>query len=192
MKVQVTYTYDSEDEFRAAMAGGETRTVESEPVVEPEVTETAERDGDGMPWNPDYHSDPRSFTADGLWRAKRGSADAAKDARAKFKAAGGVTVPVAPVVAATTGMPDTTVRMPTMPDTNVRMPTMPVAASILPPPVSMDALVTKITGMMLRGVINVDTVSSLYQRVGIKDGAECDTNETARSALFAELVAIEP
>lgn len=187
MKVQLNYNFDSEEEFRA-FVGGETRAAAPEPEPEPEITETAERDGDGMPWNPEYHSDPRSFTADGLWRAKRGSADAAKDARAKFKAAGGVTVSVtAPTEAAYAAIASHAA----MPDTTVRMPTMPVTAPILPPPVSMDALVTKITGMMQRGVINVDTVSSLYQRVGIKDGAECGTNETARSALFAELVAIE-
>lgn len=184
MKIHVTYEFENEDEMRAHI-GGETRAasavVASQDVTPaapaPAETEvTAERDGDGMAWNPDYHSTPKSFTEDGMWRSKRGKADEAKAARAAFKAAGGVVA--APAMP---GMPTATV-----------MPTMPVSAPILPPPVPFERLVGKITGMMTRGALSGESIAALYAKVGATSGAQFETNESLRAALFTELCAVEP
>ena len=179
MKIHVTYEFENEEEMRAHI-GGETRTAsavvasqELAPAAPtPEVEVTAERDADGLPWNSDYHSTPKSFTEDGLWRSKRGAADAAKAARAAFKAQGGVTA--APV-------------MPTAPATPV-MPAMPVMA----PPVSFERVVTKITGMMQRGKLDMGGISGLYAKIGATDNRQFETNETLRAALFTELCVLEP
>ena len=192
MKIHVTYEFENEDEMRAHI-GGETRTasvvVASQDVTpaapapaEPEVT--AERDGDGMAWNPDYHSTPKSFTEDGMWRSKRGKAEEAKAARAQFKAAGGG-------MPATIAAPAMPVAAPAMP---VAAPAMPVAApaAILPPPVDFGRLVGKITGMMQRGSIGGDSVAALYVKVGATSSAQFETNESLRAALFTELCQIEP
>ena len=185
MKLHLTYEFESEEELRTHL-GGETRahTITATEVVrapaapeapEPEIT--AERDADDLPYNADYHATPKSFTDDGLWRAKRGKADEAKAARAAFKAAGGVVV-AAPA-------------MPGMPTAAV-MPTMPVAAPILPPPVPFERLVGKITGMMTRGALSGESIAALYAKVGATSGAQFETNESLRAALFTELCLIEP
>ena len=186
MKIHVTREYESEEEYRAAELGlSRDATVTATQVVrapetpvapvapEPAAEEiTAERDADGMEWNGDYHSTPKSFTEDGMWRSKRGKADEAKAARAAFKAAGGVTVPAA-------------------------MPGMPVAAApaampTMAPPVPFERLVGKITGMMQRGVLSAEAIGSLYGEVGATSGAQFETNESLRAALFTRLCGIEP
>lgn len=182
MKIHVTYEFENEDEMRAHI-GGETRAASAvvasqdvTPAAPPEQEITAERDSDDLPYNIDYHASPKSFTEDGLWRSKRGKADEAKAARAQFKAAGGViAAPAMPVAAPT-------------------MPTMPVAApaAILPPPVDFARLVGKITGMMQRGKLGNESITTLYAKVGATSGAQFETNESLRSALFGELCAIEP
>ena len=189
MKIHVTREYESEEEYRAAElsltrdAGATITATEvvrapaapEAPVAPAEPEITADRDRDDMPWNPDYHSTPKSFTEDGMWRAKRGKADEAKAARAAFKAAGGV------VVAPT---------MPVMP--TAAMPVMPVTAPILPPPVPFERLVQKITGMMQRGKVDGASIATLYAKVGATSGAQFETNESLRAALFTELCQIEP
>ena len=187
MKIHVTREYESEEEYRAAELGlSRDATVTATEVVraaevpaapaqapEPEIT--AERDADGMEWNGDYHSTPKSFTENGLWRSKRGKADEANAARAAFKAAGGVTVPPAP--AAMPGMP---------------VAAAPAAMPTMAPPVPFERLVGKITGMMQRGVLSAEAIGSLYGEVGATSGAQFETNETLRAALFTRLCGIEP
>jgi hypothetical protein len=186
-KYQIITSFDTEEEMRAHL-GATTRAATAvtapAPVVEapaavveaPAEVITAERDADGMPWSADYHSTPKSFTADGLWRSKRGSADAASAARAAFKAAGGTMTPAA----MPTGMP-----------TAAAMPTAP--AAILPPPITFERLVNKITGMMQRGTLAPDAIPALYAATGGGTNPQVyETNETARAALYGQLSAIEP
>lgn len=188
MKLHLTYEFESEEELRAHL-GGETRSVstatvtatetvrtpEDAPAAETEPEITAERDADGMEWNPDYHSTPKSFTDDGLWRSKRGKAEEAKAARAAFKARGGAEPVAAPAMPGAGGMP-----------------AMPVAAPVLPPPVSFERLVGKITGMMQRGKITADHLGPMYAKVGATSAQQFETNESLRAALMADLVALEP
>lgn len=81
------------------IAEGTTTEVKGDEVTEPETTATREEetsadegdaavDADGMPWNGDYHASSRAMTADGLWKAARGKAVAARQAREQFKAGG--------------------------------------------------------------------------------------------------------
>ncbi len=207
MKLQLTYLFETEDELRAHLAV-ETRTaaapvatetaiptaapvtvpvVTAAPSVEEPVTDTVARtalDGDGMPYDEAVHADPPSFTAGGLWRAKRGKADEAEAARAAFKARGGAVQPPA-----------------VLPAAPVAMPGMPGAAAALPAdapePISLDRVIEKITGMINRGTLGEQTLAGLYAKhSGVADPAASfkvfNTNESARAHLFADLCNIEP
>ena len=214
MKLQLTYQFDSEDELRAHL-GGETRTVAETPATtaimateartiaveeihlgraaEPEVeaAQSADAlDGDGMPYDAAVHSDPPSFTADGLWRAKRGKGEEAKAARAAFKARGGN-------VEAPADLPTEPAPALAMPG----MPGMPSAKSALPAdapePIGLDRVIEKISGMITRGQINEQTLAGLYTKhSGANDPAASfavfNTNETARANLFGDLCQIDP
>lgn len=211
MKLQLTYQFDSEDELRAHL-GGETRTVDETPAAmtamlsteartvaetpapaaEPE-TETAVSadavDGDGMPYDAAVHSDPPSFTADGLWRSKRGKGDEAKAARAAFKARGGN-------VAAPVDLPTAAAPAMTLPG----MPGMPTAAALpadAPEPIGLDRVIEKISGMITRAKITEQVLAGLYAKhSGVADPAASfnvfNTNESARANLFGDLCQIEP
>ena len=184
MKIHVTYEYETEEEVRAHF-GGTTRAAVAAPVAiaapvaveAPEVI-TAERDADGMPWSGDYHADPKSFNDDGTWRSKRGKSDAAKAARAAFKAGGGAMPTTAPAAMPTTAAV-------------AAMPT--VAPAILPPSIPFERLVGKITGMMQRGTLAADAIPALYAATGGATNPQIyETNESARAALYSQLSAIEP
>lgn len=194
MKLQLTYHFEDEAELRAHL-GGEIRAAQPQTRAEvPTDNETSVSvdalDGDQMPYDESVHADPPSFTADGLWRAKRGKGEEAKAARAAFKARGGnVEAPadlpteVAPAMA-----------LPGMPG----MPTMNAALPVdAPQPISLDRVIEKISGMISRGCITEQTLVALYQaHSGVADPAKSfivfDTNETARAKLFAELCLIDP
>ena len=190
-KIELKYLFDDEDELRSFIGGSETEVMAeaeeartaadatTQVVAEPEIT--ADVDGDGLPYNADYHATPKSMTADGLWRAKRGQSDKATAARAAFKAAGGAVA--APVVAA----PAATA-MPGMP--GAAAAAMPVVRA--PEPISYDKLIDKTVGMMQRAKIDETGVLKLYGEVGIIDPASLETNESQRAALFGKLCEIEP
>ncbi|MDK3075163.1 hypothetical protein QO034_18910 [Sedimentitalea sp. JM2-8] len=192
-KYKLEIEFDTEDDLRAYL-GGETRAAApapAEPAREPEahspsVAQTKADDGDsdeitddvdadGLPYDPEIHADPKSFTAKGTWRSKRGKSKEADEARAAFKAAGGAEA-----------APETT------PAATPAMPGMPGAAKAAPAPVSFDQMLDKTLGMMQRGKIDADGVTALYAKLGIPDPSALETNESYRAALFAELCAIEP
>ena len=191
MKLQLTYNFETPEQLIAHLqsvtgkiAAAPTTTLVA-PIATPvapvapqtEETVTASVDKDGLPWNPEYHSDPKSFNDDGTWRSKRGKAEEAKKARAAFMAKGGAVV--APV-------------MPTMPVAAApAMPTMPVAAPVLPAPISYDKLITKVTSMMQRGVVDGGAVVAMYAQAGFPDPTVYETNETARRALYDVLLSRE-
>lgn len=176
--VELKYIFETEQELREHLAV-ETRTAAVAAPSEPEPALTRDdTDGDGMPYNADFHADPPSVTADGLWRAKRGKADEAKAARAAFKAGGGdITPPQAP--AETLTMPGAA----TLPDD-------------APEPVELGRVIEKITGMIKRQSITEGDLAPMYaahsgvaaeQSFGV-----FQTNETARANLFSALCEIEP
>lgn len=184
-KIELKYLFETEDELRAFIgtdaepevrsAPSPTATLEPASIgapAEPEIT--ADVDGDGLPYNADYHATPKSMTADGLWRAKRGQSDKALAARAAFKAAGGAVA--APAATAMPGMPGAAA--------------MPAARA--PEPISYDKLIDKTVGMMQRAKIDETGVLKLYGEVGIIDPASLETNESQRAALFGKLCEIEP
>lgn len=189
--INLTYVFDSEEELRAHLAGV-TRAAPAEPAREPEAHSpsvaqeatkaddgddeiTDEVDSDGLPYDPEIHADPKSFTSSGTWRSKRGKSKEAQEARAAFKAAGGAEEPpVVEHVAAPAGMPG-----------------MPAAAKAAPAPVTFDKLIDKTLGMMERGKIDEPGVTGLYAKIGLADPSTLETNESMRAALYAELTAIE-
>lgn len=221
MKLQLTYHFETEEELRAHL-GGETRTAPAAapvaaapipaaapvaaapipaaaPVAIADESGTVSRDaldGDGMPYDESVHSDPPSFTSDGLWRAKRGKAEEAKAARAAFKARGGAVaapadLPAAAPIAAPTVAP---AGMPGMPVAAAAPTALPVDA---PEPISLDRVIEKITGMINRGTLGEQTLAGLYAKhSGVADPAASfnvfNTNESARAHLFADLCNIEP
>ncbi len=191
MKITLTYEFTDMADFQAYMDGiGTERAAEitTDPIdndsplrrhtvaevpdtpAEPEITATV--DSDGLPYDPEIHATPKSFTVEGQWRSKRGKSKEALDARAAFKASGGAVVPpvVGEAAPAARGMP------------------MPTAA---PAPVTYDALYNKTVSMMDRGVIDYDGVMALYAKVGLTDPSVLETNETMRAELFKALTEIE-
>lgn len=217
MKVQLTYYFDNDSEVRAHLDRGaalapvaapeslhaemgqeiraaqpETQQLEARAAeAEPETAVSADAlDGDQMPYDAAVHSDPPSFTADGLWRAKRGKGEEAKAARAAFKARGGA-------VAAPADLPTEAAPAMTLPG----MPGMPSVKAALPvdapEPIGLDRVIEKISGMITRGQITEQTLAGLYvKHSGAADPAASfnvfNTNETARANLFGDLCQIEP
>ena len=188
-KIELKYVfYDLEDlqrymdgfETKAAVVTAETGTDDraaaptTPAAAEPAITDNVDKDG--LPYDPEIHATPKSQTADGLWRAKRGKSEEANAARAAFKAGGGAVV--APVVAAAPVMPG--------------MPGAAPVAARAPEPISYDKLIDKTVGMMQREKIDTDGVMKLYGEVGIIDPASLETNESQRAALFGKLCEIEP
>jgi hypothetical protein len=202
-KITVTYTFDNEDEVRAhfalttraetagipqaailaagaapvvqtpaaVVATPETRAADEEPTGE---VVTADVDADGLPYDPEIHAEPKSFTAGGMWRSKRGKSKEAEQRRAEFKAAGGaVTAPVAamPTAAAMPGMP---------------LPTAETRAE----PVTFEALLALATRMMEGGKITANRMIEMYGEVGV-DPNTFGTNESARAAMFDALTKLE-
>jgi len=199
-KLQLTYNFDTPEQLIAhlqsvtgkAAAPAPTTTLVAPvatpvaaPVEVPAEVITDAVDKDGLPWNAEYHSDPKSFNDDGTWRSKRGKSEEAKKARAAFLAKGGAVtapvIPAAPVAA-----------MPTMPVAAPAMPTMPVAAPVLPPPISYEQLIAKVTNMMTTGVVDGPTVVAMYAQAGYPDPSVFETNETARRALYNVLLTKQP
>lgn len=174
-KLQLTYTFENEDELRAHL-GGVTR---SEPVeqMDEETGEIKTVDADGFAYDPELHTEARSVTAAGLWKAKRGKAEAEAAARAAFKSAGATTAEVAPVVDA---MP-----------VEAAIPTIPglPAAAVERAPVTLEALIQRLQAGMSAGKIgpNGAPLADLYARAGSPDPNAYATNETLRAALWAEL-----
>ena len=77
------------------------------------------------------------------------------------------------------------------------MPGMPGMPADAPEPISLDAVMDKVKGMLARGSITGEGATGLYKKVcGTANGGEVykmlQTNETMRAALYAELCAIEP
>lgn len=189
MKLHLTYEFESEDELRAHL-GAETENRAAPAVVVTPVTDEADADvdtdgptrndtdADGMPYDEEIHSDPPQFTADGLWRARRGKADEAKAARAAFKAGGGDFEGPA--------------ELPGMELPGLELPGLPASA---PEPVSLDRMIEKINVMLTRNLIDSPTLESLYEKHSGVSAKEAfgvfQTNETARANLVAALVTIE-
>lgn len=174
MKYQITYSFETEEEMRAHLGGGTTRAAAPAPTEEPEVTvDRSALDGDQMPYDAEVHSDPPSFTADGLWRAKRGKKEAADAARAAFKAKGAAVV--APVIAAAPVAP-------VMPALGI-----PAAAPVRQAPVTYEALIEKFTEVNARGALDPAKIGEVYARLGITDVAVFETNESLRAAMLSEL-----
>lgn len=191
-KINLTYTFDTEEEMRAFIGVGETTATPEAPEAPVTQTEPVEEqrsddaptadsvDCDGMPYDASVHSNPPAFTANGQWRAMRGKAHEAKTARAAFKAGGGAVE--APAVTPDAALPGA----PALPGTTA----LPESA---PEPISYEKVVEKITGMMGRGTLTNETVAPLYVKHGGDNPAETlSVNETARAALYAELCTIEP
>lgn len=149
-----------------------TGTRDADPAPTPEITSNT--DADGLPYDPEIHATPKSQTAEGLWRSKRGKSKEADAARAAFKAAGGVMTPAV------------------MPTAAPIMPGMPIARAATPEPITMEKLIDKTTGMITRGKVTSDDVVRLYGEIGLTDPGALETNESMRAALYANLAEIEP
>lgn len=182
-KITVTYEFDNEEEVRShfgqdamtraiapTAAPVTTRAADADADTEPTVT--ADIDADSMPYDSQVHAEPRSFTADGLWRAKRGQSGEANRRRAEFKAGGGAIVTTAPTIAPV---------MPGMP--------LPVAETRAEP-ISYEMLSAKFSALAERGLIDAETMIAMYPTLGI-DPTTFGTNESARAVMFAALVKLE-
>lgn len=197
--INVTYSFENEEEMRSwlnrsanAPVAESADTDDDEPTRaetpgadEPTRDDT---DADGMPYDESVHSDPPSFTADGLWRARRGKADEAKAARAAFKAGGGNEEPPADIQTRTADIP------------GMAMPgaTAPVAETAAP--VTLEDAMAKAAAALADGKIDRGQLIGIYKQTTGVDDADPDAvaraayavyqvNETARANLVAALPA---
>ena len=189
MKHRLTIEFDNEADLRAYLDNtappadtdaADTDAADTKAAPTPDTAEeiTADVDADGMPYDNEIHADPKSFTAAGNWRSKRGKSKEADQARADFKAGGGNVTPPEPETKAESGMPG--------------MPGMPTgAAEVRADPVSYDQVYEKTSDMMARHVIDGAGVMALYKAIGMDDPSALNTNESYRSALYAKLCEIE-
>ena len=177
-KLQLIYSFDSEEEMREHLAVETRAAAPTAPAGDDPAPTKADVDVDGMPYDEAVHSDPPQFKADGTWRAKRGKADEEKEARAAFKAGGGDIEP--PAALPTAAAP--------------AAPTLPGAVALpadAPAPVSFDTLVKAITDAMNSGKIDQAGLGPLYAKHGGADPAKTlETSETARAAMLADLQAL--
>lgn len=194
--IKLTYEFEDEAEMRAFIAeraaDSDTGTPAAKPETNDDATTRSDTDADGMPYNEAVHSDPPAFTADGLWRARRGKADEAKAARAAFKAGGGDVTPPADVQTRT----EEPAAAPAAP---VAAPAAPAAAPVAEaqPPVTLEAVYGKATEMLESGNIDGAGLRALYKETTGVDGSDDEiptlagavlqVNETARAALMEKL-----
>lgn len=134
-----------------------------------------ELDKNGTPWLADVHASTKSKKADGTWTRRKGVQEATqlaaeKEARDKLAA-----TPVAPVLPA------------------VQPEAAPVATTAVIPtstPVSYEEMSAKYADLSANNLINAETMMGIYTKLGV-DPKELTTNETARAAVFAEMVKLE-
>lgn len=199
MKLQLTYTFETEDELRAHLGAEPATPAAPEPARQPEThsPSVAQRedddaptvndvDADGMPYDASVHSDPPQFTAKGIWRAQRGKADEAQAARNAWKAGGGNVTPAPAALPG--GEPETTAP-----------PALP-GADTAPEPVTYDDFVAKAAEMLGDGSIDQERLAAIYTDAtgvsGTRDeivkgaGEVLFTNETARAKAYAALCAV--
>lgn len=173
-----------------------------------EAPADAELDVHGMAWNEEIHASTKAKNADGSWKARKGQAEAAKNAIAAHKAAGGnvtppADLPEADATPATNGMPAAASGMPAaggMPTAGAR------AEEDMPPPVSLAQVEEKIVGMLGRGTLvnqgdaplngaQRGTYQELLDRFQI-DRADpsgvLTNNETLRAQVMAACLELEP
>lgn len=144
-------------------------------------------DADGMGWNEELHQHPPVKTEKGLWKVRKGKADADKAARAAFKASGaGVVNPTIPTVPAAPTVPTVPVAS-TMPT----MPTMPAAPAPVFVPTYEQAS-SKLIGMVNGGVISMDTVAAIYAACGVTNPDEFASDDNKRLVLWNELCKYQP
>ena len=187
MKLELTYTFDSEEELRAHLAEPAAPATSAEPAA-PAASDTRDDnypskddvDADGMPYDPDVHADPAQFTKDGKWRAQRGKAEEAKKARADFLAGGGNVTPPADIPS------EPPVAAPAMPGVP------PVAAPAMP--VTMEMVAERATEVLQAGKIEQDAIANFYaESVGVpvtELSAKLTEDEQARAKLYADLGAL--
>lgn len=148
-------------------------------------------DSDGMPWDEAVHASSRAVNTDGTWKARKGQAQAAKDARAAFKASGGDVAPPVetPTEDAAAGLPGT--------KAEDAVPGLPGADAIPPAdPVTMADFTAKATAVLKAGKIDNDGIVAMYLEVtGQSDTNDAvksfQTNESMRRAAVDRLTEIE-
>ena len=158
----------------------------SAPVID---ADDAVVDSDGMPYDAAIHTTTRTVNADGTWKAQRGKADAAKAARAAFKASGGSVV--APTETEDDGLPG-------LPGAKAGdAPGLPGADAIPPAqPVTMAEFTAKATAVLKSGKIDDTGIVQVYlDATGQPDAKSAakslGTNESMRRAAFDRLTEIE-
>lgn len=199
-KFNLTVSFDTREELIAYL-NNMSNVTSDESREAPEVTEAPEPkdraitdtpedrqevsdvDADGLPYDPEIHADPPSRTADGLWRAKRGFSEKAKDARAKFKAAGGA------IAAEADAVTEDSPAMPGAEETRT-MPGVDAVESKPVPPISLGELAARTNELMQAGKLSIDRLRGLYSELGVTTPQVFETNETMRRSMWDALAEI--
>lgn len=191
--IQITYTFETEDELRAHLGTIDTKTATPAAAPDDADDDTSEPtrtdvDADGMPYDESVHSDPPKFTAKGLWKAQRGKADEAQAARDAFKA-GGATETAPEDVATRDAAPEPDAGLPSLPGGDLPAPAAP--------PVTYADFVGRLTELFGQGKFTQESVIEFYKKHTKATGDDANvravagdvlkTNETVRAAAMADL-----
>lgn len=153
--------------------------VYAEAPIATDAPAVALHDKDGFAFDPELHVSPPGLTDKGLWKVRKGKADADKAARAAFKAGGAglVNPTLAPAPIAAPAAP--------------AMPTMPAApAPVVAPDYAV--IVNKCIGMVNSGALSMDKLGEIYGKIGVTDPNVIGTNPALQVALWTELCNIQP
>ena len=147
-------------------------------------------DKDGFRYDPELHVSPPGLTDKGLWKVRKGKADADKAARAAFKAGGAGLVN--PTLAPAPAAPAAPVAAPApVAPAAPAMPTMPAApAPVVAPDYAV--IVNKCIGMVNSGALSMDKLGEIYGKIGVTDPNVIGTNPALQVALWTELCNIQP
>lgn len=167
--------------------GAQVESDEAEDDDQPTAVAPAGADVDvnGVPHNPAVHASTKGKTAEGLWKRLKGVSKEAYDAFAApylaAKSAPASAAPSAPAASA--------IAVPPLPGAvPSAVPGFPPIALPVEQPVTYEALIAKFGSLTAQGK-SVDNaiIMPIYQRIGLTDVNQLQTNETLRAALMKEL-----
>lgn len=211
MSINLTYSFDSEADLLTHLTKHGAPASTSQPAAAPLDPADYGVDSEGMPYDPEVHTESGAVKADGTWKARKSCGDLEKIRRAEWKARGGNITPpdITNITAAATPqanmleMPGVTpsARVPEIPGLTSSAPVAPVesiamlgvtpAAQETREPVSLETLVAKINDAFSRDILNAEQLTELYKQAGSVDMADYKANGELRATLLDLISALD-
>lgn len=147
---------------------------------------TGERDDNGVPYNPEFHSAAKTKIKGGSWKLKKGGDRNAADAyAAQFTGKSTQPSVITPTVPAHPGIAPVTTFAPPPPPPVLGFPAGPA-------PVDYNTFFEFASGLMTSGKLSMDNLAQLNAVCGVADASAYQTNDAARAAAYQHLKAQFP